>query len=253
MADIGNDFYVVKFSNMDDLSYVLLQGPWLIGDSYLTSQRWRLNFIAEEEKLRFIVAWIRIPNSSMEFFDSGVLTMVGKHVGRVLKIDKTTTIGERGRMIGRIWRIQYEGFRMICFNCGKIGHELASCAVHSATLTEEDPVDLRTKWNAEHPEYGEKYGRWMIPEPIFKKTPASWFEKPRQVKSPEGVGGGDTPPAIEAGDGFSVQGGKRLTKQVPTSRANSGTKNKETTGITKESGSRFSCLANLETRVFQFG
>ncbi|KAL8150574.1 hypothetical protein V2J09_020382 [Rumex salicifolius] len=140
MADIGNDFYVVKFTNMDDLKFVLSQGPWLIGDNYLTIQRWRPNFIAEEEKLQFIAAWIRIPNLSMEYFDSGVLTMIGKHVGRVLKIDKTTAMGERGRftrlcvevdtekpllskfkMIGRIWRIQYEGFKMICFNCGKLG------------------------------------------------------------------------------------------------------------------------------------
>ncbi|KAL8142551.1 hypothetical protein V2J09_015583 [Rumex salicifolius] len=265
MADIDNDFYVVKFTNMDDLKFVLSQGPWLIGDNYLTIQRWRPNFIAEEEKLRFIAAWIRIPNLSMEYFDSGVLTMIGKHVGRVLKIDKTTAMGERGRftrlcvevdtekpllskfrMIGRIWRIQYEGFKMICFNCGKIGHESDACGKSTPNAVEEDPVEASIKWNASHPEYMTKYGQWMIPEPTPRKLPANWGEKAAQAKKKDEDGDGGTPPAVDPGDGFKEQGGKKNSKQGPTQRVNSGPKNKEITENRKENGSRFSCLAILE-------
>ncbi|KAL8137931.1 hypothetical protein V2J09_003932 [Rumex salicifolius] len=53
------------------LSYVLRQGPWLIGNSYLTIQRWHPNFIAGEENLHFVAVWVRIPNLSMEYFDRG--------------------------------------------------------------------------------------------------------------------------------------------------------------------------------------
>ncbi|KAL8159098.1 hypothetical protein V2J09_000635 [Rumex salicifolius] len=103
----------------------------MIGASYLTIQRWRPNFVAEEETIKFITSWIRIPNLSMEYFDTSILTQIGNKLERVLKIDKTTSATKRERytcmsveidvikpllsmfyMNGRIWKIQYEGLRM---------------------------------------------------------------------------------------------------------------------------------------------
>ncbi|KAL8158948.1 hypothetical protein V2J09_000485 [Rumex salicifolius] len=76
MVDIGNDFYVIKSLTCHD------GRTRMIGESYLTMQRWRPNFIAAVETIRFITTWIRIPNLSldllstlsMEYFDHGDLT-----------------------------------------------------------------------------------------------------------------------------------------------------------------------------------
>ncbi|KAL8161267.1 hypothetical protein V2J09_012756 [Rumex salicifolius] len=275
MSDIGNDFYVVKFSNQEDLSFVLTQGPWLIGESYLTIQRWRPNFFASEEKLRYVAAWIRIPNLSMEYFDRGVLSMIGKHIGKVLKIDKTTMIGERGRytrmcveidmekpliskfrMIGRIWRIQYEGFKLICFGCGKIGHNLEKCPEEHPTQDghkseEERVLDELTKWKVHNPEYMNKYGKWMIPEPTTRKVSDSWQgngsaknpKKPQDSK-------GKSPTTDDPGDGFAEHNNR---KNGRNGRSGSGTRvdpvQISNDGIiaNKEGGSRFAILADMET------
>lgn len=38
MIDVGNEYYVIRFTNEEDLNHVMMDGPWLIGDNYLTIQ-----------------------------------------------------------------------------------------------------------------------------------------------------------------------------------------------------------------------
>ncbi|KAL8171204.1 hypothetical protein V2J09_023008 [Rumex salicifolius] len=84
-------------------------------DSYLTIQWWRPNFVAEEEKIRFVAAWIRIPG--------GVLTQIGRHVGKVMKIDKTTIMGERGRYTRMCVHVNLEAPLLSWFRMnGRTGH-----------------------------------------------------------------------------------------------------------------------------------
>ncbi|KAJ4848787.1 hypothetical protein Tsubulata_025771 [Turnera subulata] len=40
MADMGNDFYLLQFSNGQDYNRVLYDGPWIIADHVLTVHRW---------------------------------------------------------------------------------------------------------------------------------------------------------------------------------------------------------------------
>jgi len=35
LIDIGCQYYVTQFTNIDDYEHVLLNGPWMIGDNYL--------------------------------------------------------------------------------------------------------------------------------------------------------------------------------------------------------------------------
>ncbi|KAL2923955.1 Uncharacterized protein RDABS01_015446 [Bienertia sinuspersici] len=97
LTDVGCSYCVAKFSNKDDYNHVLIEGPWLIDDHYFT--------------VRF-------------------LCKIGSKSGKVIKINKTTTLAKRGRFTrlcieinlsksplskfwlkGRIWKIQYEGLR----------------------------------------------------------------------------------------------------------------------------------------------
>ena len=40
LMDLDNGFYLVKFSNIEDQDYMLIEGPKMIFDHYLTIQEW---------------------------------------------------------------------------------------------------------------------------------------------------------------------------------------------------------------------
>ncbi|XP_021724672.1 uncharacterized protein LOC110691991 [Chenopodium quinoa] len=141
LTNIGCKYFIAKFNNVDDYNYVLTQGPWLIEDKYLTIRKWTPNFIPEEASINVLTAWVRILNLSIEYFDKEFLKKVGAKIGRVIRVDKSTAYAERGQFTrlsveidlskpllakfwlkGRIWRIQYEGIKMLCYKCGRLGH-----------------------------------------------------------------------------------------------------------------------------------
>lgn len=93
-----------------------------------------------------LTAWVRIPNLSVEYFGINFLNKIGSKIGKVLRIDRNITQAQRGQFTrlsveidlskpllskfwlkGKIWRIQYEGLRMVCFKCGKNGHNEEDC------------------------------------------------------------------------------------------------------------------------------
>ncbi|KAE8681196.1 hypothetical protein F3Y22_tig00111338pilonHSYRG00169 [Hibiscus syriacus] len=75
---------------------VLTDGPWKIMDHYLTVQKWKPNFIAEEALIPSTTVWIHIPGPRMEYFDERVLVNIGKLVGSPLKVDCRTAWVTRG-------------------------------------------------------------------------------------------------------------------------------------------------------------
>lgn len=125
---------------------MLTQGPWLINDSYLTIRKWLLNFIPYDSPIKVLTAWIHIPNLLVEYFDKEFLLKIYSRIGKVLRVDRNTAYAERGQFTrivveidldkpllskfwlkGRMWRIQYEGLRMVCFKCEKHVHVKEEC------------------------------------------------------------------------------------------------------------------------------
>ena len=182
---------MVRFTSADDYEFVMTQGPWMLGDSYLTIRKWVPNFIADEAPMRHLTAWVRIPNLSVEYFDKTILHRIGSKIGTVIKIDRNTESMDRGQYVrfcvevdlskpllskfklnGRIWKIQYEGLKMICFKCGHLGHKEDSCDIfHSKG---DGPVQnkgedgglvgslVHTRAKQQGPELSRKYGEWML-------------------------------------------------------------------------------------------
>lgn len=97
LIDIGFSYYVARFTNAEDYEYVLIGGPWLIDDLYLTARKWVPNFIPSDEPIKILNAWVRIPNLAVEYFDSNFLHTVGNKIGKVIKIDQTTARAKRGK------------------------------------------------------------------------------------------------------------------------------------------------------------
>ena len=201
LIDIGCDYFVTRFTNMEDRTFVVTQGPWMIGDNYLTICRWVPNFVPDEEPIRFLTTWIRIPNISIEYFDHEFLDLIGQKIGKVISVDQTTANVERGnfsrlsvevvlskpllskfKLHGRVWKIQYEGLRLLCFHCGKVGHKAETCPTNHSTEggnvipTTQDVNTLRTDpiiaIPMHKPESVEQFGPWMlVKKPSRKKNP----------------------------------------------------------------------------------
>jgi len=196
LIDIGCDYYVTRFTNDEDYEHVLTQGPWMLGDNYLVIREWVPNFVPEEDHVTRLTAWVRIPRLSVEYFNKFfLLEKIGKKIGRVIRVDDTTANVERGqytrlcvdvdltkpllskfRLNGRVWRIQYEGLKLICFHCGKYGHKDDVCPLSSTVQSEGGNVqhpDHAASGSvlATRPEEDELYGSWMmVKRPIRRKS-----------------------------------------------------------------------------------
>ena len=93
-----------------------------------------------------MAVWIRLPGLAIEYYDRQILGKIGNLVGKTLKVDVNTAVQSRGKfarlcveidlskpltskyMVNeKVHCIEYEGIHLICFNCGRFGHEHAEC------------------------------------------------------------------------------------------------------------------------------
>ncbi|XP_021835968.2 uncharacterized protein [Spinacia oleracea] len=190
LTDVGHDYFIARFSAMVDYNHVLTQGPWMLDDNYLTIKKWVPNFIPDNAPMRHLTTWVRIPHLSVEYFDKEFLTKIGGKIGKVIRIDQITANADRGQFTrlsveldlskpllskfwlkGKIWRIQYEGLKMIFFNCGKIGHSAEKCPTNADAMVTEivnEPI-LNSSVNEteKNQVQQEDFGAWML----VKKPP----------------------------------------------------------------------------------
>ncbi|XP_074313623.1 uncharacterized protein LOC141648807 [Silene latifolia] len=147
LMDLTHSYYVARFSSKQDYDFVMTQGPWMIDDHYLTIRIWVPNFVPSEDNITKLTTWVRIPNLPVEYFNATFLKKIGSKIGEVIRIDNNTATAQRGqftrlsvevdiskpllskfRLYGKVYGIQYEGLKMICFNCGKLGHSSEGCS-----------------------------------------------------------------------------------------------------------------------------
>ena len=85
--DLGNDFFLIRFSIMKDRARVLKDGPWFVGGHYLSIRCWEPNFMAAIANLSVVAVWIRLPSFPIEYYEPSVLRDIGLAIGPMLKID----------------------------------------------------------------------------------------------------------------------------------------------------------------------
>ncbi|KAI9112343.1 hypothetical protein K1719_016866 [Acacia pycnantha] len=149
LIPLSNGYYIVSFSNKEDREYAFQEGPWMIEDHYLIVQRWRPNFNPWKADLQCnIAAWIRLLDVPFEFYNVESLRRIGSMVGRMIKVDRSTSVYDKGgfarvcveidlkkpllpsyTVFGEECPIIYEGLHNVCLACGKYGHQKARCNV----------------------------------------------------------------------------------------------------------------------------
>lgn len=144
--DIGNDFFLIKFSTMEDRARVLKDGQWFVRGHYLYIRCWESNVMAVTANLLAVTVWIRLPELPIEYYDPSVLRDIGLAIVPVLKVDTQTIMESRGHFariyvqlnfdkpivklvkIGGICQlVQYKGINALCFICGLVGHRIEGC------------------------------------------------------------------------------------------------------------------------------
>lgn len=65
ILDIGNGYFMVKFDNEDDQNKVIVDGPWMIFDHYLTVRTWFVDFISLQATIVKTMVWIQFPSLNL--------------------------------------------------------------------------------------------------------------------------------------------------------------------------------------------
>ncbi|KAK7262662.1 hypothetical protein RJT34_30237 [Clitoria ternatea] len=81
VIDILEDIFLIQFSNLEDYSHTLFEGPWMITNHYLIVeglwmitnhylivQHWRLEFLDGVHIVTMLACRVRIPNLNIELY-----------------------------------------------------------------------------------------------------------------------------------------------------------------------------------------
>jgi len=182
-VNLGKDFFLIKFSSMEDYDKVLRGGPWFVGEHFLTIRPWEPYFKASEAKFSSVAVWVRLPELPIEFYDREVLKEIGEAIGPVLRIDAYTATESRGshaRLCVQInlekplikWirvgcikqQVLYEGILMLCFCCGRLGHKQEQCCykVKQTSTPREEGESLHHEERAQEEQTDGGFGPWML-------------------------------------------------------------------------------------------
>ncbi|KAH9704483.1 reverse transcriptase domain-containing protein [Citrus sinensis] len=191
VIDLENNYFLIRLKSPEDDVYALTEGPWVIFGHYLTVQPWTPQFDSTVTDLDSAIVWIRLPGMAFHFYDKRILRKIGQIVGTVIKIDYLTELRERGKFAriavrislsqpllsqfnldGKIQKVEYEGLPVICYQCGKYGHNSIVC--HSKQKMNEANNDTSANIVSANTAGGkdgvvaistnksEKFGPWMI-------------------------------------------------------------------------------------------
>lgn len=147
VIDLGQDIFLLRFQNVNDMERALYGGPWFILNHYLMLTPWKPDFRPSQSSFDKIMAWIRFPELPLEYYEKDALFTIAKKVGKPIKVDFATDTVARGRyarvcieldlskaLVTKIWvakawqGIEYENLNLVCFQCGMIGHRKEQCA-----------------------------------------------------------------------------------------------------------------------------
>ena len=137
VLDLTNEFFLVCFADEGDYKHALFEGPWLVVDHYLLVQRWHPLFKPSDKVVQKLAVWIQIPELPVELYIETFLVRDGAKFGTMLMFDQNTSVHSRGKfariceeinlqrklvlaisILGREFKVEYEGFHLICLNHG---------------------------------------------------------------------------------------------------------------------------------------
>nr|XP_009801325.1 PREDICTED: uncharacterized protein LOC104247078 [Nicotiana sylvestris] len=82
-------------STNEENERVLMNGPYTINNRPVIMRQWSENFYFNEEVLRTIPLWIKLPNLPLNLWSNQALRKIGSGLGKLIYANACTTIAER--------------------------------------------------------------------------------------------------------------------------------------------------------------
>ncbi|KAJ1417010.1 hypothetical protein SESBI_16954 [Sesbania bispinosa] len=106
VIDLDNEYFVIRFENVDDMQHVFDDGPWMLSDHYIVTHSDGNRFTPFDDDLRRVAVWVRVPRLPIEFYDKRVLWRIGNVLGKTVKIDNNT-LQEREGPHGKVAQVNH--------------------------------------------------------------------------------------------------------------------------------------------------
>ncbi|PPD76875.1 hypothetical protein GOBAR_DD26191 [Gossypium barbadense] len=135
LMDTTNEYFLVKFQDIDDYNKVLTQGPWIIFGQYLTMQPWTKIFNPTQPYHSMVMAWIHLSSLPEYLYKRKIIEAIGGLIEKFIKLDLQTDNRTKGR-------VEYEALPTVYFCCGKYGHVKELCLLVGENLASGSSVDV---------------------------------------------------------------------------------------------------------------
>lgn len=160
----NEDYFVIRFQNLEERNEVLYSGPHTINNRPVIMKAWTPDFNLYEEVLNTIPLWIKLPNLPLNCWTMKSLRKIGSALGNRIYVDDCTTSSTRisyARLLVEIdvtrpllksVKLQYPNGRALeqevayewepayCVTCLKFGH---TCDVENNQKPQIPPARRR--------------------------------------------------------------------------------------------------------------
>ena len=177
----------------------------MIFGHYLAVQPWTPDFNPKSFTVKQVVGWVRLPCLPTRYYCRNVVKEIGSILGEVIRVDYHTESAERGRFAriavvldlsqplvpkiqvdDHLIYVEYEGLPLICFHCGRYGHQKDNCPENPARVT-ATPVVPPAPANAPAstsavPHDEPQFGDWML-VPMKPRQPDKGVKKTKSQNS----------------------------------------------------------------------
>lgn len=162
----GNGFFLLQFSDPDEMAYALENGPWYMKGKPIIMKKWEIGDPLEKENLSSVPVWLRVHDMLMELWSQEIFARIEKFLGKPLCSDRATLLRRRleyGRIsvlmkadgcfplsmplvsssgVKHTVRLEYEFVPGICSHCGLFGHKEFLCRPKESYRRSSHPMDL---------------------------------------------------------------------------------------------------------------
>ncbi|XP_028550592.1 uncharacterized protein LOC114579608 [Dendrobium catenatum] len=193
LTTLGMGWILCSFKNTDTMEEVLNGGPWYVGRNIVGMDRWSPSFDPKSFKGITTPVWIQFPCLPLVCWDEDNNARIASFIGKPLFLDRNSfkcgkreyaqicvKINLENKLPNNVWadgtlgrffqKVEYEKIDLLCYHCGKVGHERITCPDDKTIPKAMQPVkqvfkpgnDVQVPVEAKDSDVGNsEYGPWI--------------------------------------------------------------------------------------------